>query len=109
MAVSILCLFLTVPWAGLQRVIVTFPNHTDLLSDHMSSHSKAFKCWIYILSLNVYIILLHVHWSSIYSFSLDLTFFSGLLHICEEIRVVPMWRNVILLVHFSRRQHEECA
>ena len=31
MAVSVLCLFLTVPWIGLQSVIVTFPGNTHLL------------------------------------------------------------------------------
>ena len=31
MAVSINCLFLTVPWVGLQRVIMAFPGHTHLL------------------------------------------------------------------------------
>ena len=31
-AVSVLCLFLTVPWAGLQSVIVGFPGHTYLLT-----------------------------------------------------------------------------
>ena len=29
--VSVLWLFLTVPWVGLQRVIVIFPDHTHLL------------------------------------------------------------------------------
>ena len=29
--VCVLCLFLTVPWAGLQSVIVAFPGHTHLL------------------------------------------------------------------------------
>ena len=28
--VCILCLFLTVPWVGLQSVIVAFPGHTNL-------------------------------------------------------------------------------
>ena len=31
MTVSVLCLFLTVPWVGLQCVIVAFPGHTHLL------------------------------------------------------------------------------
>ena len=30
MAVSDLCLFITVPWVGLQYVIVVFPGHTHL-------------------------------------------------------------------------------
>ena len=30
---SVLWLFLMVPWAGLQCVIVVFPGHTYLLSD----------------------------------------------------------------------------
>ena len=29
--INVLCLFLTVPWAGLQCVIVVFPDHTHLL------------------------------------------------------------------------------
>ena len=29
--VSALCLFITVPWVGLQCVIVVFPDHTHLL------------------------------------------------------------------------------
>ena len=32
MTVSVLWLFLTVPWVGLQCVIVVFPDHTPLLS-----------------------------------------------------------------------------
>ena len=31
MTVSALCLFLAVPWVGLQRVIVVFPDYTHLL------------------------------------------------------------------------------
>ena len=31
LTVSVLCLFLTVPWVGLQCVIVAFPGHTHLL------------------------------------------------------------------------------
>ena len=31
--VNVLWLFLTVPWIGLQCVIVVFPNHTHLLVD----------------------------------------------------------------------------
>ena len=31
LAVSVLCLFLTVPWVGLQCVIVAFPGHSHLL------------------------------------------------------------------------------
>ena len=31
MTVSVLWLFLTVPWVGLQCVIVVFPDHTHLL------------------------------------------------------------------------------
>ena len=31
--VNILWLFLTVPWVGMQCVIVVFPDHTHLLSD----------------------------------------------------------------------------
>ena len=30
MTVSVLCLFFTVPWAGLQCVIMAFPGHTHL-------------------------------------------------------------------------------
>ena len=35
---NVLCLFLTVPWVGLQYVIVVFPDHTHLLFE-MVSHS----------------------------------------------------------------------
>ena len=31
MSVSVLCLFLTVPWVGLQCVIVAFPSHTHFV------------------------------------------------------------------------------
>ena len=31
--INVLWLFLTVPWAGLQCVIVVFPDHTHLLFD----------------------------------------------------------------------------
>ena len=30
-AVSVLCLFLTVPWVGMQCVLVAFPGHTYFL------------------------------------------------------------------------------
>ena len=33
--VNVLWLFLTVPWVGLQCVIVVFPDHTHLLLDIM--------------------------------------------------------------------------
>ena len=29
MAVKVLCLFFTVPWVGLQYMIVAFPGHTN--------------------------------------------------------------------------------
>ena len=32
-AVIVLCLYLIVPWVGLQCVIVVFPGHNYLLSD----------------------------------------------------------------------------
>ena len=32
----VLWLFFTVPWVGLQYVIVVFPDHTHLLSDEIS-------------------------------------------------------------------------
>ena len=32
-AVSVICFFLTVPWVGLQCVLVTVPGHTHLLFD----------------------------------------------------------------------------
>ena len=32
-----LCLFLTVPWVGLQCVIVVFPDHTRLLFDFINN------------------------------------------------------------------------
>ena len=41
MAVIVLCLFLTVPWVGLQFVIVAFPGHTHLLFDCMSKSQMA--------------------------------------------------------------------
>ena len=31
-AVCDLCLFLTVPWVGMQSVIVAFPGHTHIFS-----------------------------------------------------------------------------
>ena len=31
--INVLWLFLTVPWAGLQCVLVTFPDHTHFLFD----------------------------------------------------------------------------
>ena len=34
--VSVLWLFPTVPWVGLWRVIVVFPNHTHYLYDHLN-------------------------------------------------------------------------
>ena len=37
--VSVLWLFLTVPWVGLQLVIVGFPDHTHLLIDKNSLES----------------------------------------------------------------------
>ena len=35
--VTVLCLFLTMPWVGMQCVIVTFPGHTYLLFRCMST------------------------------------------------------------------------
>ena len=35
MAVSVVWLFLAVPWVGLQCVIVVFPEHVHLLSQHV--------------------------------------------------------------------------
>ena len=34
--VCMLCLFLTVPWAGMQYVIVPFSDHTNLYNEHIS-------------------------------------------------------------------------
>ena len=31
--INVMCLFLTVPWVGLQCVIVVFPDHTHVLFD----------------------------------------------------------------------------
>ena len=33
MSISVLWLFLTMPWVGLQCLIVVFPDHTHLLLD----------------------------------------------------------------------------
>ena len=51
MTVSDLCLFLTVPWTGLQCVIVLLPGHTHLLLEivkrklHMAESLKFPKSW----------------------------------------------------------------
>ena len=36
-ALCVQCLFLTVPWVGLQSVIVAFPGHAHLLSGYFLS------------------------------------------------------------------------
>ena len=33
--INVLCLFLTVPWVGLQCVILVFPDHTHLLTVYL--------------------------------------------------------------------------
>ena len=38
--VNVLWLFLTVPWVGLQFVIVVFPDHTHLLFENMPPSEK---------------------------------------------------------------------
>ena len=38
-AVCVMCLFLMVPWVGLQSVIVTFPGHTHLFVSILVLHS----------------------------------------------------------------------
>ena len=40
--VSVLCLFLAVPWVGLWSVIVAFPGHTHLLFEPFSFTSAMF-------------------------------------------------------------------
>ena len=35
LTVNVLRLFLTVPWIGLQSVIVAFPDHTHLISNYV--------------------------------------------------------------------------
>ena len=40
MTVSVLWLFLMVPWVGLQCVIVVFPDHTHLLLDRAVDSDK---------------------------------------------------------------------
>ena len=46
-------LFLTVPWVGLQHVIVVFPDHTNLLVyvDQLDAHDLHYLT--YIIYLNV--------------------------------------------------------
>ena len=46
---NFMCLFLTVPWIGLQCVIVVFPGHTHLLIDED-------KFTYFVLSLRVRIL-----------------------------------------------------
>ena len=44
-AVSVLWLFLMVPWVGLQCVIVVFPHHTHLLFPTSSILPNHFRGW----------------------------------------------------------------
>ena len=45
--VNVLWLFLTVPWVGLQRVIVEFPDHIHLLfgQNHMEGGGRGSLIW----------------------------------------------------------------
>ena len=55
--VNVLCNFLTVPWVGLQCVIVAFPCHTHLLCD---SIKLRYSFNFYRLSIN--------HWKNKFQF-----------------------------------------
>ena len=44
MTVSVLWLFLTVPWVGLQCVIVAFPDHTDHLGVQIRTKVLRLNC-----------------------------------------------------------------
>ena len=49
MAVSVLCLFLALPWVGLWPVIVVFPGHTHLFMENRVDkldHSARLSCRI---------------------------------------------------------------
>ena len=46
LTVSVLWLFLTVPWVGMQCVIVAFPDHTHILFKPNSSRDK---CYTFLL------------------------------------------------------------
>ena len=46
MTVSVMWLFLTMPWVGLQCVIVVFPDHSHLLSgDTQTNPFRKAKLW----------------------------------------------------------------
>ena len=44
MAVSVLCLFLMVPWVGMWSLIVAFPGHTHMFFDYC--HGKVMSFYI---------------------------------------------------------------
>ena len=52
MTVSVLSLFLTVPWVGLQYVIVIIPNHTRFLFFDVASLPR-FQMFGFILQLKI--------------------------------------------------------
>ena len=53
MTVSVLWFFLTVPWVGLQRMIVVFPDHTHFL--------YSFKCVeLWADNLDMFCIIVHI-------------------------------------------------
>ena len=39
-AVCVLCLFLMVPWVGLQSLMVSFPDHTHLFLENIAKINK---------------------------------------------------------------------
>ena len=53
MTVGILCLFLTMPWVGLQCVIVAFPGHTHFLGSKVVVLLLLIHCLV-LLPLFVY-------------------------------------------------------
>ena len=66
--VNVLCLFLTVPWVGLQFVFVVFPDHTHLLFQLNNVNSSS------LLQEELYILT---------DFSISVTFFHRFVGVTE--------------------------
>ena len=50
--VNALRLFLTVPWAGLQSVIVVFPDHTQFLTASKFNFLQGLATWTVLINFN---------------------------------------------------------
>ena len=58
--INVLWLFPMVPWAGLQYVIVVFPDHTHLLFVCAKPTRESWQCFIFLCELCNVIVNIHI-------------------------------------------------